>query len=148
SLQSCNTTLGPVRSPFTDSFRCSLPPGTAEGQAARSTPDRADCAAACFGDEMLKVIDGKRYNTETAKEVLAIDNPYPRSDFKYEDTSLYLTKNGAWFLAGEGHAMSRWAHYNGNMYGPGSGIEPITPQQAQAILEQHGQTKLLEQYFS
>jgi hypothetical protein len=87
---------------------------------------------------MLKIISGKRYNTETAREILAIDNPYPRSDFKYEDTSLYLTKNG----------MSRWARYNGNTYSWGSGIEPISPQEARAILEQHNQTELLEQYFS
>ena len=97
---------------------------------------------------MLRIINGKRYNTETATEVLAIDNPYPRSDFKYEDTSLYITKAGTWFLAGEGHALSRWARCNGNTYGPGQGIEPISSQDAQAILEQHDQTELVEKYFS
>lgn len=98
---------------------------------------------------MLKIINGKRYNTETAHEVLAMDNGgYSRSDFKYEDTSLYLTKNGAWFLAGEGNAMSRWARKSGNnTYGPGSGIQPIDTIEARSILEDHGQNELVEQYF-
>ena len=98
---------------------------------------------------MLRIIDGKRYNTETAHEVLALYNGgYNRSDFRYEDTSLYITKKGVWFLAGEGHAMSRWARKDGgNSYGPGAGIQPVAPAEAQAILEEHAQNELVEQYF-
>lgn len=98
---------------------------------------------------MLKIINGKRYNTETAHEVLALDNGgYSRSDFRYEDTSLYLTTKGGWFLAGHGHAMSRWARKSGsNSWGPGEGIQPICAQEAQDILEAHGQTELLEKHF-
>jgi hypothetical protein len=103
---------------------------------------------------MLKIINGKRYNTETATDVLSLDinaGMYvveSRSDFRWEDTELYLTKKGEWFLAGQGNALSRWGRQCGSMRGPGSGIMPICSEEAQAILEEHGQTELIEKYFS
>jgi hypothetical protein len=102
---------------------------------------------------MLKIINGKRYNTETAIDVLALDCNAgmwvveSRSDFRWEDTELYLTKNGQWFLSGHGNALSRWGKDYGSTRGPGSGIMPISPEEAQAILEEHGQTELIERYF-
>ncbi len=99
---------------------------------------------------MLRIINGKRYNTETAIDVLALELPRvdSRSDFRWEDTEMYLTKKGQWFLAGQGNAMSRWARQSGsNTYGPGSGIQLISPDEARSILEDHGQTELIEQYF-
>lgn len=99
---------------------------------------------------MLRIINGKRYNTETAVDILALDCGIDsRSDFRWEDTELYRTKNGNWFVCGQGGPMSRWARGNRSTgYSSGSGLMPISAEEAQAILEEHGQTKLVEQYFS
>jgi hypothetical protein len=106
------------------------------------------------GKTMIRIINGRRYNTQTAIDVLALDcnaGYYvieSNTDLRYEDTELYITKNGQWFLAGYGNAMSRWAQScGGNSYGPGQGIEPISAEEAQSILENHGQTELIEKYF-
>ena len=97
---------------------------------------------------MLRIINGKRYNTETATEVDTISCPYFSSDFKWEETSLYVTPKGSWFLAGRGHAMSRWARSTGgNGWAPGSGIKPLTADEARWFLEQENQDALIEEYF-
>ena len=75
---------------------------------------------------MIRIIEGKRYNTDTAEEILALDNGgyYSRSDFRWEETSLYRTPKGVWFLAGRGGPMTRWAHavgLNGQTGGEGEG---------------------------
>jgi hypothetical protein len=97
---------------------------------------------------MQRIINGKRYNTDTATAVLDLDNGHSRSDFKYEETALYLTAKGKWFLAGSGNAMSRWATQYGNSTGPGAGVEPLSDDQALSILEHHGATGLIERHFS
>ena len=69
---------------------------------------------------MKRIIDGKRYNTETATEICDVSAPgFYRGDFRYEDTQLYCTPRGGWFLAGEGGPMSRWARSVG-LTGSGS----------------------------
>jgi hypothetical protein len=97
---------------------------------------------------MQRVIDGKRYNTETATLVCGIDTGESRSDFRWEDTALYVTTRGAWFLAGEGHALSRWARaIPGGGSGPGEGIEPVDANHARGLLERHGRPSDIEKYF-
>ena len=100
---------------------------------------------------MKRVIEGKRYDTETADCVADIS---PRryandaSNFHWEDTYLYRTKKGAWFIAGKGHAASRWATACGNGYGPGSGLQVVTAEDARLFLEQYGTVEDVEQYFT
>ena len=81
---------------------------------------------------MKKVIDGKIYNTETA--ILIAENKdrgFSKSDFQWEETSLYKTKKGNVFLAGKGGPMSRWAESVGsNGRCGGHGIEVLTPAEA------------------
>ena len=55
---------------------------------------------------MRAIIDGKRYDTETAKVVAEWANTYDRGDFHHYSEALYLTPKGAWFLHGEGNASS------------------------------------------
>ena len=39
---------------------------------------------------MIRIVNGKRYNTETAEELCDISRGgYSRSDFNYEDTRLF-----------------------------------------------------------
>lgn len=97
---------------------------------------------------MIRVIDGKRYNTETAVEVADISGNHFTSDFKWDDTRLYRTKNGTWFIAGRGNAMSRWASpAQGGGWCPGKGLVPIGDDEAREVLERHNETAALEQYF-
>ena len=85
---------------------------------------------------MKKVIDGKLYNTETATKIANDNSPYGPGDFQYEDTRLYKTAKGAFFLAGKGNAASRWCQSLGSGgRGPGEGIEAITPEEARAWCE-------------
>lgn len=99
---------------------------------------------------MKRIIDGKRYNTETATEVADVSpRGFYRGDFRYEDTRLYRTPKGRWFLAGEGGPMSRWSRSVGlNGYTSGEGIHVVDNDEARALLEQHGETEAIEEYFS
>ena len=98
---------------------------------------------------MKKVIDGKLYNTQTAELIAEHESPrYYRSDFGWYIDRLYKTKRGAWFIEGEGHAASHWSRSCGqNCSGPGSGLKPITNEEARNWLEYHGEIDLLEKYF-
>lgn len=87
---------------------------------------------------MKQVIDGLTYNTETAQEVGSWDNGLGRNDFNNCSETLYKTKNGRFFLAGEGGPMTRWSQPAGNMTSGGSGIQALTPEEALIWCEQHG----------
>jgi len=102
---------------------------------------------------MIQIIDGKRYNTETAQRVYAYDNGKPYSDFKHRSKDLYLTKNGAWFIHHEGGALTDMAVSVGsNCMGGSESIEPLTPDDAYAFLEAHSDCtdalKAMEKYFA
>jgi hypothetical protein len=99
---------------------------------------------------MKAIIDGKRYDTETATEICDVSpRGFYRGDFRYEDTQLYRTPRGNWFLAGEGGPMSRWARSVGlNGYSSGRGLRPLDADEARALLEQHRRTDDIEQYFA
>jgi hypothetical protein len=86
---------------------------------------------------MIKVIDGKRYNTETALSVFSYWNGYGRSDFQYRTKRLYLTKKGAWFLHHEGGAMSDMAVSVRGGRGGSEDIEPVSDDDAYGFLESH-----------
>jgi hypothetical protein len=97
---------------------------------------------------MRAIIDGKRYDTETATLVAGIDGAgCSRSDFRWEDTGIYVTKNDNWFLAGEGGPRTRWARSVGDGTSGGSGLRPISPSTARKLLEGLGQSEALETYF-
>ena len=97
---------------------------------------------------MKRIIDGKSYNTETAQEIATWSNHYGCNDFKHCEESLYRTKKGAWFVAGEGGAMSKYAVQYGNAYGGGSCLEPITEGEAREWLESKDFVAELEEHFA
>lgn len=87
---------------------------------------------------MKKVIDGRLYNTETAKLLGTWDNGHNPSDFMYEREKLYRTKSGAYFLYGYGGPMSRYAEACGNNnWSGGSEIQPMSPDAAREWAEKH-----------
>lgn len=97
---------------------------------------------------MRKIIDGKRYDTETATEIASWGfGNY--GDFNRCEETLYRTKRGSWFIHGEGGARSKYARTVGqNEWSGGSAIEPLSEADAKAWLERNGETDVLEQYFS
>ena len=97
---------------------------------------------------MKKIIDGKRYDTETADDIADWGNGLGCTDFRNINESLYRTKNGAWFLAGSGGAMTRYSVSNGNMSSGGSDIIVLTDDEARRWLEDHDYNDTLETYFS
>lgn len=99
---------------------------------------------------MKAIIDGKRYNTETATCVCDCSpSGFYGNDFRHEDTHLYRTPKGSWFLAGEGGPLSRWARPHGQSGSTnGSGIRPLDPDTAREMLEHHGDAEDIEQYFA
>lgn len=99
---------------------------------------------------MKAIIGGKRYNSETARQV-GSDHGYEgsRGDFAWFSEGLYLAPRGSWFLCGEGNAASPWAHhYGGREQGPGSGLRPITAEEARDWLERYEETDALEEHFA
>ena len=72
---------------------------------------------------MKKIINGAKYDTETAKMVAA--NSYGQvGDFSHWEEELYRTRSGKFFLHGEGGANSKYGVWEGN---EGRGDEKIMP---------------------
>ena len=85
---------------------------------------------------MKKIIDGKIYNTETAECLCDVGNNLGSSDFSHNRSELFVTKKGAFFVAGGGGPLSRWAVSVGNNSTGGSvGIYLVTRDEARAFLE-------------
>jgi hypothetical protein len=95
-----------------------------------------------------RIIGGKWYNTKTAVYVCDVSPAgFYGNDFRAEDTGLYRTPKGAWFLAGRGGPLSRWASREGQSgYCSGSGICPLDKEEARELLERHGSAEDVEQY--
>lgn len=75
---------------------------------------------------MKRIIDGKRYDTETA-DLIGSNGAGYAGDFHAWYETLYRTKKGAFFLCGNGGALSSWgrATGNGNERCGGEGIRPL-----------------------
>lgn len=86
---------------------------------------------------MKKIINGKVYDTDTAKMVGSWDNRHPANDFAYCSEELYRKKTGEFFLHGEGGALSRYASHSGDNSGWGEEIIPLTYNAAQEWAEKH-----------
>jgi hypothetical protein len=86
---------------------------------------------------MKAVIDGKVYNTDTATLIGEASSRVGRNDFRWFSECLYQTKKGAFFLAGEGGPMSRWAEEDGNTTYGGSDVVVLTEAEALAWCEEN-----------
>lgn len=96
---------------------------------------------------MKRIIDGKRYNTETATEITSREHGY-YNDFHHYSETLYRTRKGAFFLHGEGGPLSKYGcSLSGSMRGSGSDLIVLTEHEARDWLEQHGCTHALETLY-
>lgn len=87
---------------------------------------------------MKKIINGKVYDTSTAKKCGEYEpNPY-RSDFNWFCEELYQKKTGEFFLYGEGNAASPYSKSCGQNEWCGSeAIKPMAYAEAQEWAEKH-----------
>ena len=97
---------------------------------------------------MKSIIDSKKYDTETAALVAEHSNGYGWNDFKFLREHLYVTKNGNWFLHGEGGALTEYADSYANCKSEGERIRAFTPDQALEWLAAHNETEAIEKYFA
>ncbi|WP_146227926.1 hypothetical protein [Rhodobacter viridis] len=79
---------------------------------------------------MKRIINGKRYDTDSANYIGTYAHGHP-GDFGWFEEDLYRTSKGEYFIAGEGGAMSKYARSaGGNSWSGGSAITPIEKQYA------------------
>ena len=85
---------------------------------------------------MKKIINGKLYDTDTAKRLGEYMCGTDYSDFSSWEETLYQKRTGEYFLHGEGGPMSRYAQALGNSeWGWGEKIIPISAESARKWAE-------------
>lgn len=96
---------------------------------------------------MKKVINGRRYDTDTAKEMGFTSKNYP-NDFGYWEETLYRKNTGEYFLCGKGNAASKYAESCGqNEWCGGEKIIPLDIEAAQKWAEEYLDADDYEQIF-
>ena len=97
---------------------------------------------------MNKVINGKRYNTDTAEEMgYASYGSGPR-DFHYWSETLYRKQTGEFFIYGEGGPLSKYAETVGqNEWSGGEKIMPVSLEAAQKWAEENMDADEYEKIF-
>ena len=86
---------------------------------------------------MKKIINGRLYNTETAKFIGSWSNGLSSSDFYYCSEDIYQKKNGEYFLHGKGGGMSAYGKSYGGGWCWGNDIIPMTEKEAKVWAETH-----------
>lgn len=86
---------------------------------------------------MKKIINGKKYDTDTAEEIGYWNNGHFRNDFYYAEETLYKKKTGQFFLYCEGGAASNYSHKEGNMTIGGWELKLITEDEAKKWAEDY-----------
>ena len=87
---------------------------------------------------MQKVIDGKRYSTDTAKRLGSWASDQDYQGLHHEEETLYLTKTGNYFLHGCGGAASRYNKKTStNSWIGGEQIVPISEEYARKWAADH-----------
>lgn len=86
---------------------------------------------------MKKIINGRRYDTETAQQVAEYQHSC-QTEFDYYVETLYRKKGGEFFLHGYGHAASPYCVWtDSSTRTGGERIVPMTYTEAQDWAEKH-----------
>lgn len=87
---------------------------------------------------MKKIINGKAYDTEKAKELASYSNGGGWRDFRHFEETLYRKKTGEYFLHGEGGPMTQYAVADGiSGWTGGERIMPLSYAEATTWAEEH-----------
>ena len=96
---------------------------------------------------MRKIINGKMYDTETAKEIGQASNNLSSSDFRYYEEKLFRKKTGEFFLYGHGGPLTEYRKACGDMWSGGSKIIPISLDEAKIWVENNLWAELYIELF-
>lgn len=87
---------------------------------------------------MKKIINGRRYDTDAAREMASASSAVGRNDFGFWEETLYRKSTGEYFIYGEGGPASKYAEScGGNSWSGGRRIIPLTLEEAQEWAEKH-----------
>ncbi|MDO4797211.1 MAG: hypothetical protein Q4A01_04225 [Coriobacteriales bacterium] len=97
---------------------------------------------------MKRIINGRKYDTETAQKAGEWENCVDSNNFHYCHETLYRKVKGEFFLHGEGHAMSRYrkCDADGTRYW-GATILPLSEGEAREWAEEHLSGDSYEELF-
>ena len=97
---------------------------------------------------MYQIINGKRYNTQSATKIADWDNGASTTDFTYCRERLYVKRTGEYFIAGESGPLSKYASHSGmNNSGWGEEIIPMTAEDAKEWAEKHMDAEDFDKVF-
>lgn len=97
---------------------------------------------------MKKIINGKRYNTESAEFCGSREYGYP-GDLNYVSEELYQKRTGEFFLHGEGGANSKYREeISMNSWSGGEKIIPLTDEEAREWAEEYLDSEDYEKLFT
>ena len=98
---------------------------------------------------MKRIIDGIAYDTERATEISSASSGGSTADYHFWAENLYKTAKGRWFVYGKGGAGTQWSvTVEGDHWQGGSDITPLTPDEAQAWLEQYASADIVLEHFA
>ena len=87
---------------------------------------------------MVKIIKGRKYDTNTAHEVGTYSNAGGWRDFSHFEETLYVKRTGEYFLFGEGGPMTKYRETVGqNEWSGGSKIIPMDYDEAREWAEKN-----------
>ena len=95
---------------------------------------------------MKQIINGRKYDTETAEYIASTGFGYS-GDFRYWSEDLYKTEKGNWFIAGEGGPLTRYAVSTGDGTSGSERIIPLSKQEVLEWLESANKPEILEKFF-
>lgn len=94
---------------------------------------------------MKMIINGKRYDTETATLMASYDNGLSRRDFRFLSEELYKKKTGEFFLYGNGGALTYCCRKCcDGTYCNGETIVPLSFEEAKEWVERQANEKYEE----
>lgn len=97
---------------------------------------------------MKKIINGKVYDTDTARELGTWTNTWDHRSWTYVHESLFQKRTGEYFLFGEGGPQTKYAEAVGdNQWSGGGKIIPLSLDKAREWAEEHLSADEYEEAF-
>lgn len=96
---------------------------------------------------MKKIINGKVYDTDKAKELGTYSNGGGWNDFNHFEETLFQKRTGEFFLFGKGNANTKYAEVIQNCWSGGRKIMPMPYEDARKWAEEHLDADDYEEIF-
>ncbi len=97
---------------------------------------------------MKRIINGTRYDTETATAVGTYESNHFTTDFEHWTATLYISpRKKYYFLHGTGGPMSRYGEPSGNCWVSGEKLEPLSCEEAMRWAEEYLEPEEMDKGF-